>query len=211
MVRPYFLAKGDALDRRRLQELFLWVANRLNELSPIGIKDKQFNRTNFNLNAWEEYQSDYVSQVRFLTPAMGYSLPGCAVDLTCDDSFMEGIIDWSIAIEPSSVTGSNMIMAVPTLCGIPVFAGEDWYENDQLITYTLTPGIAVDPDATDGDDAFNLSTDDGTVTGNPYGISLGNSVGFTGLNGRGRVGILVYSIGSFKVKACAVAVRKVLR
>ena len=205
MIRPHFLTSGDALDRRRIQELFLFVANQLNELSGIGIKNSQFTRANFNMDTWEEYQSDYDTNMGFITPEMGYALPAAALDVKCDDSFFEGVLSWSIAVEVGSALASNMVMAVPTLCGIPLYGGEDWQQVDQLIKYTMLGAFqpCVNPDEVEGDDAGTMSTS--------YGLSLGNSVGFTGLNGRGRAGILIYSLGKFKVKAASITCRKVLR
>jgi hypothetical protein len=205
LVRPHFLSSGDALDRRRVQELFLYAANLLNELSGTGIKNAQFTRTNFNMDTWEEYQSDYDTNMRFITPEMGYALPAAALDVQCDDSFFDGMLSWSIAVEVGSALASNMVMAIPTLCGIPLYGGEDWQEVDQLISYTLGDPAdpAINPDEIEGDDASSMDAS--------YGLSLGNSVGFTGLNGRGRAGILIYSLGKFKVKACSITCRKVLR
>jgi hypothetical protein len=205
MVRPHFLANGDALDRRRMEELFLYVAKRLQEIGGASIEPEQFTRHEFDIDSWEEYQANFGSSLSYIVPDMGYSIVATTIDVVSDDSFFEGVLTWSIKVEVGSAAASNMIAAVPTMDGLPLYAGEDFIEVDQLIRYNYKTNL---------DPAVNPATDetlDGSPFSNAYGLTLGNQIGFTGLNGRSRLAIVIVSIGKFKVTSCAVNLRKVLR
>jgi hypothetical protein len=205
MVRPHFLANGDALDRRRMEELFLYASKRLNEIGGQSIQPKQFTRASFDIDSWEEYQANFGSSLSFIVPDMGYAIVATTIDVTSDDSFFEGVLTWSIKVEVGSAAASNMIMAVPTLDGMPLYAGEDFIEVDQLVRYNYKTNL---------DPALDPATEvplDGAPFSNSYGLTLGNQIGFVGLNGRGRLSVVVVSIGKFKVTSCAVNLRKVLR
>ena len=231
VIRQHVLSVNDALDRRKVTELFLEMAKRLSAIDGHAIRGTQLRRGNFKIDAWEEYQSDLDWGINFLTPEMGYVVPATSYDFVLDDSYVEANVTWSIQATPGDEQASNMLMAIPVVDGVGVYGAEDWLEVDQLLNYdvlTAFGNAAIDPteqnyvggvsfqDAV-ADDAYSWALDAGTTFSLSGGdnvdgvMSLGNSGHVVALNGRSRVGIVVFSIGKFKVTKATMLLRKVLR
>lgn len=198
LIRPHVLAASDPLDRRRVEELFLWSAKRFTEVAGYYIANKQIDRTFFDLDTWEEYQTTYQDEIIYLTPHFGHQAPGTGLEITNDDSYFEGELSWSCKVQVDSAD-CFMVMGWPVVDGQGVFGGEDWAEVDQRFKYT----------------AGDTSLPDEPVTAvaftNAGYMTLGNTCGVTGVNGRSYSGVLIASIGRCKILSAQLNLRKSLR
>jgi hypothetical protein len=195
-IRKHTLTSGDALDRRRIVELFMEAAKRFTSVHRDAIRNKQFGREHFDLDAWEEYQSNYQLNIKYVVPKHGHQAPGSGLVVLNDDSYFEANVSWSALIKVNS-TASFRVLGWPVTDGQGLWSAESWAEVDQLFKYD---NIFPSPewDETIVNTAF---TNDGYLT-------LGGSCNVQGINGRSYFGVLFASIGKFSVESLQVNLRK---
>jgi hypothetical protein len=208
LLRPHVLADGGALDRRRLEENFLFAARLLAEIPNRALGDKQLERSNFGLATWEEFYAQRAAGLDFVVPDQGYILPDSLTPVVHDDGDFEAKITWSIDVE---VRDGLALFAWPTVDGQALWGGMDMLIADQLVRYDLskmTGTDALDPTTYQEKDFLDADSLSGTCK-----ASLGNTCTVQGRNGRSIFGVAVTSLGSrqFRVKKSTVALRKVLR
>lgn len=206
VLRRHFLSDGDALDRRRLEELFLEAAARYASVSNRAIGNGQFKREDFTLATWEEMLGNLAVDIQFITPDHGFLIPDSLAEVVHDDGTLEAKVAWGVEVDPQA--GGNLIAMWPVLNGVPVWGGLDFNSVDQLNTYVgVVPATpAVDPDNPDSLGGPPTGSDFGT-----FNFGLGNEATVVVSNGRSSLGIAVFSIGEFKITRCAWTLRKVNR
>lgn len=205
VLRRHFLNPGAALDRRRLEELFLEAARRYANVPNRAVGNGQFKRSDFSLATWEEMFGNLAVNIQFVTPDHGFLIPDSLAEVVHDDGALEAKVTWGIEVDPQ--TGGNLIAAWPVLNGVPVWGGYDFNSVDQLMAYVgVIVGPAVDPS--------NPGTEGAPPTGSDFrtaNFGMGNEAVVVVRNGRSALGIAVFSIGKFKITRCAWTLRKVNR
>lgn len=205
-IRQHFLTQGDALDFRRVEELFLEAARRFNGIGGHAIGNKQFRRDAWNLFTWEEYLSKEARDLEFTIPEHGLIVSNCLLEVVHDDGFLEAELSWSLDVQPNGGADPKAIFAWPVLGGQALYQGEDMAMCSQLVQHvTPVAGVpAVDPTDSSNEDAPQVIDD-------TLKITLGNSCAVALQNGRSHAGLALLSIGRFTVQKSTLAVRKVLR
>ena len=195
-IRQHRLLPNDPLDRRRMEEMYLEAARRFSQVEGFYLGDGQLRRAGFNLDSWEEMQASFQTSIQYKVPEMGHQLPGTGNDVINDDPYFEAKLYWAAEVTVGS-NSSSMVMGWPTVDGQAVWAGEDYAVADQVLNTVLSGGAIV--------------TSAGTPLTNGVTLTISNECVVKGLNGRSYLGVLVHSIGKFKITKARVNLRKVLR
>lgn len=204
LIRKHRLLTGDVLDRRRLRECFFEVAQRLSMIPSHALADEHLTREDFDLHAWVEMLVSHSENIGFITPNYGYVVADSMLEVVHDDSYFEAKLAWSIDVNISDGAASNLLYAFPVIDGVGAYHLMDFLMADQLVSYTFVAGTtAVIPEDGTPQDAYTFDT--------VYRTNLGNHGNVVGLNGHSHVGIMVGSIGKFKIQKCDIVIKKVLR
>jgi len=194
-TRLHRLQSGDALDRRRIEELYLQAGRRANEIFDRNIGNKQFGRTFFQEHSIQEFWYNSDSSINYFVPQCLGNLPGTIIPVRNDDSFVFGEIVWSIRV--LTFDGSVMLVVWPVFNSQALWSGED--VSLRLTECSYPPGVGfTDPIK-------------GRISGSAYSgtdmLSMGGTTNFVGMNGRMISGLLVHSIGNFRIVATQFAIR----
>lgn len=203
--RPYRLQVNDSLDRRRLEELFLWAAGRFAEINQWALGDAVFGRNMFDDHAWEEYRFTSGLVGAYRIPTHGHLIAGCFLRVNHSEEYYEGKIGWSISVTPKT-SACKQITAWP-VCGTALLVGgHDSVDCDQKVKYA-TP-VAADP----APDPSNKSLDvAASAISDAYNFTLGGLASFSGVLSSSVVGVMTYGSGIYEVTKVAIGHRKVLR
>lgn len=134
-IRRHYLNSGDSLDRRRLEEDFLQVAQELNDLRDYSVARKSVRRRNFNSDSWMQFvwnlderrnNKHYVGIKR--------NIAAIAVDISFPD-YTEVVVDWSCNVQTlnnhapyGNSTNAKLIVLCPSLNGVMYWGGSDLME-----------------------------------------------------------------------------------
>jgi hypothetical protein len=195
ITRLHKLQSGDAVDRRRLDELYRQAAQRANEIFGRNIANDQFSRVSFQEQAIQEFWYNSDRDLTFNVPHNPATAPGSAIQVRNDDSFTFGELTWTLRAT-AATDQSVCLIAWPVFDSKALWAGEDFAKKGSIVSYAI--GHCADPDG-DVVDGTAFSTNDK--------ISLGGSCSFVGLNGRMLSGVLVHSFGHFRVQHVQLAIR----
>ena len=202
-IRPHQLSAGSALDRRHLEENFLFFAQRINSLDEMALGDATLRRSDVDSSAWMELFPPHAEGLNHATDKHAYLVSDTLRTLECHDGNFEATYTWTLDIEPIE---GKQIWAYPVIDGQPVWGGADYASVGSVIVLTDlnmgAGGTAVIP-ADEERAPWNFETD--------LHISLGNRCTVVGGNGKAPIGVMVYSIGSFKIKAATASLKMVPR
>jgi len=199
VIKQHVLANDGALDRRRLEELFFEAAKRVTEISGINIGNNQFGRENFHLTSFEEYDTNFEVETSYINPLHSHQLPGTDLLVSNDDSFYEAEMAWSIhAIAEGD--SSQILMGWPVVDGKALWSAEDWSQYGRELVGNG------DPLSNPFDDSIaGAGFDEDDL------VCLGNTCNLVGQNGHSFLGVLLFSIGQFRVTKSQVTFRKLAR
>jgi len=193
-TRLHRLQAGDALDRRRMEELFLQAGRRANEIFDRNIGNKQFGRTSFVEDAIQEFWYNKDEDANYKLPVAPGNLPGTALPILNDDSFVFGELVWSLRASVPTAQIGHMLVAWPVFDYQALWSAEDVaLRSSEYYNDTIVSGQPVY--------SFWLPFSGDSV------LSLGGRCNFIGGNGRMLAGVMVHSIGSFTVHNVQLAIR----
>ena len=195
-TRLHRISSGDALDRRRLVELFNQATERANDIVHHSFGDEILSRVDFTQHCYQEFWYNKDTDLHYDIPDSPGCLPGSVIPVRNDDSFTYGELAWSLRGVAAS-TSSIMIMAWPVFNSKALWSGEDFVMIRCISEYPAS-GSLLDPEA---DKVAGLSF----TNGDP--ISLGGVCSFSGYNGRMLSGVLVHSIGRFRIQNVQLSIR----
>lgn len=204
IIRQHRLQEGNALDRRRLEELFFEARQRFAQITHWSIGDDVLTRQSFDDHAWEEYRFTAVLNGNYRIPTHGHLISGCFLQVNHAEEYYEGQLHWSINVHPLTAA-CKRIVAWPVCNGNLLVGGHDSVECEQAIKYDSQD--PADP-AIDPSTATELAA---SSIDNTYDFCLGGTASFSGVAAASTLGVLVMGVGHFQVDKACIGHRKVLR
>lgn len=194
LIRPHALVPGDPLDLRRVEESFLWAGQSMNDLLSKALGNIQLGRDKFTAQAfvqmWHLRDPDAFQKI----PHNPGLVSGTDIAIRNDDSFVSGILTWSIEAKVPEQASSMMITGWPVFESKSLWQGQDWAIMDNELQYGATPS---------GPDDVIAGTN--FPSGSP--VSLGGTCTFSGQNGRMLSGVMVLSIGAWNIIKSQMTIR----
>lgn len=120
--RPIQLKPGMALNRRDIEELFLWASRRSAQLDGDAMALKQVGRQNHEEWAVEEFYFDFRDDgLELVHGKWGSPIRGVKIDIDTIDSFSAAEIAWSVRAKPSESSGAGWLVGWPVINGRAVW------------------------------------------------------------------------------------------
>jgi hypothetical protein len=197
-IRKHFLSSGDALDRRRIEELFLEAAKGLALIMPDMIRSKQFIKTKLSADSLEEMYYNEITSLGYKTPTWtGTLLPGTVIDIHNEDGEFQSVIEYSLTVKAISAT-AKWVYAVAIAGDKTVHGTGDFLTADQEVCY-IAPSTPPN------------ETDAGLYINNGERFNLCGSANIVTTGGNQFIGVIVLSDAEFEINACSCTARRVLR
>ena len=185
-VRLHKIQPGDALDRRRLDELFAWAAQRLNQIDKRSIANDQIGRNRFVGPSFVEMWYAKEGGLNYEVPGNPQLVPGTSVPVRNDDSYVFGELTYSV--EAEAMTASCIrIVSWPVFASKALWSGECYLSNGDEKRYSGAAGVA--PTDTVQGGAYNINDK----------VTLCGTTNFVALNGRMLSGVLIASVGNWRI------------
>ena len=199
-IRPHRLNEGDALNRRRIEENFLFLSQRINSPDGTMLGDRALGRADFETHTWSEFFCSHAQGMNFSAKEHRYLVSDSLKYVEINDGSFEGRFTWSMDVELKG--DGHFIMAYPVVDGQPVYGGADIFMMDTLFycdgdeTDNFIPGAAALEPST-----IEKAASIGGILILIYNrATLGGVCTVVGGNGRYPIGLMVFSIGDFRVK-----------
>lgn len=202
--RKYFLHEGNALNRRHFSELSLEVAGRLSHLMGYNIGDSTLLRTDFQSYTWEDFYFSTENELNYATPPGNMVAPGAFLSVDFPDHASQLRVQWNAWVAAAGGVGdpSQMIMVCPTVGGEPVYDAADVRQGGSVTVYDPAPAT--------------VSPFDGKLTSNFFALGDRFTMGgesYLDIPAAGKlsIGLLVVSIGKFRVRNVSLLASRLAR
>jgi len=196
LVRLHRLLPGDALDRRRLEELFAWCAQRFNEIGHRSIANDQIGRDRFLGPSFEEMWYATEKDLNFGIPGNPQLVSGTTVPVRNDDSYIYGELSYSIEAEAQVDDGCLKLVAWPVFASQALWSGECYMiqgdEKGYNGTVPIGPFIKLIPG-----DTYNTNDR----------VTLSGTCNFVAANGRMLSGVLVQGVGDWRILGAQMVIK----
>jgi len=186
LAKKYVIQAGEPISRRRLEELFMEMAQRFSLLHPQAIGDWQFGRADFHADTFAEYEVVKETGLQFDVPTTGRMVPSTLRVGATRDPAWTICGQWSLEGEVLASQG-YLCLAVPVVNQELVWGGQDFVCADQILMTTL----GSTPDDTDAAANVSMSTNPSFTLGGEFQVRGGTS--------STSVGILLMSIAEFRI------------
>ena len=196
MIRLHRLNSGDALDRRVLEELFLEAVAGLNNIGPRSFGDNIIGRDSFSESAFMEMWYVKETDLSYQIPGNPLLVPGTSVAIKTDDAVVSGILTYTIEAQTVS-DGAVLIGVWPIFGGQSLWGGSCYSACGDELGYA-GHGAVVHPDEDVHEGQYFALGDKVTLSG---------SVAFLRSNGRAITGVMVFSVGRWKINSAQLHVR----
>ena len=204
LILDHKLLPGTALDRRRVEELYAQVAQRMSVLDHLSIGDNKIRRSQFRPDAWTELRFTSDDDLQFLPVEYGFVVAGGVVSVLDPDRIGAAAISWSMHAVHD--TNSRYLYVWPVYADQVLIGGFDAHSSSQQVrsTYLGAGNPPVDPTNT-------ASLLDGELLSSSETASLGGTGYYTGNLLQASVSLLCFGSGKFTVTRATVGQRRVLR
>lgn len=184
-----------------MEELFHEAAFHLTRLRGLTLGDNVLDRTIFQPYVWEDFYWNTHADSNFVTPPSNMVAPGGWLPINMAEGASQVRINWNAWVQANKNT-SQMVCIWPTLGGVPAWEAADLRQAGSLSFYDPAPAT-VHPFS--GKLSTNLfSMGDRFTMGNEAFIDLP-------LAGKLTIGLLVFSVGEFKIEAASIAGSRLVR
>lgn len=197
-VRSWRLQAGDALDRRRVRELFYEMADRLSQVRGSSFGNQVLNRQKFTIDSWEEYDTSQENDVNYRVPGYGHMAPGSLQVQSTREPVWSATLDWSVEGFVTD-TKSYLLLGVPMLDHEIVWGAQDLVTADQILQSTVgnyDPTLVIASLGVTG------------ASGDTFG--LGGSCHVRGTTAKSTASVLLLSVAGFKITNSQMHLRRMV-